>query len=187
MPLVRKILSIALFAQVLFFIFAQAAPGAPSAPLHQGLEWGMSAAGCESRLLAAGYERRSGVPSDRAIYRRNALHGIREVPYGRSGKDSDETCTVILLEDALFRVSVTYERFKSGFADKVISGLTDDLSAPPRHLRGPNSKTGVYLWESGVTGVQFRYQELPALNFFMASLEYMHMPTVNGLRKLGLQ
>jgi hypothetical protein len=187
MSRVRKILYIALFIQALFFISAPPSSGAPGVILPQGLEWGMSAAECEARLLPAGYEKRRGAPSDRAIYRRNALHGIREESYGRSGGDSDEICTVVLLENALFRVSVTYEHFKSGFTDKVISGLTDDLGAPPRHLRGPNSSTGVYLWESGVTGVQFRYQELPALDFSMASLEYTHMPTVNGLRKLGLQ
>jgi hypothetical protein len=142
---------------------------------------------CEELLVSLGYKKEAHVPSDRALYKRNMLYGIREMLFVKNNPDCKEMCTVILFDDKLFRISVNYEDFKQGFADKVVSSVTDNLSVSFRAMRGPNSDMRMYIWETGVTLAQFRHHEIPKMKLLMATLEYVHLPSFSQLRKLGLQ
>jgi hypothetical protein len=185
---------------ILFFIFMFMAISALTCTashagedrfLPGGLSWGADSKACETLLVGSGYEKARGpllrTQGERELHRSNRLNGLSEAFYVKTGGEAAENITILLFEDAMFKITIDYIDVKPGFKDGLVSRLNEAMPSSPRGRRSGKAGMEFYAWDEGPTGAQLNYQELPRISHYFAVLSYFHSPSMKELKKIGLQ
>lgn len=164
-------------------------------PLPWSLEWGNSREKCTEALTGAGYSRYvdpSEYSASRAAERRvrviREAQGISRLEFARIGSDgpNTENVTVLLHNDRLFQITISYGNTKRDFADKLIRDISERMASGPRQLMGKDSAMENYIWASFDTVIIFTCGYGKSMPTSIAVLDYRNERHLRGLREIGL-